>query len=386
MTFFDQSIKMSKVGKKIESWMKRNDIPGVAVLLYLNAEPYSYYFGVESFDTQIPVTDKTVFEIGSLTKIFTSLLLVQMINENKLNLSDSITEYLPYLSRYSNVFQQVTVRMLATHTAGLPMMVPNHVQRQSDLPAYLAHFDLLCTPGAEWRYSNVGTGLLGNIIEAVTKKDINSLYIDYLLQPLGMQKIGINVPKSFLFHYAQGYSNEGYHVPHTHYAQYYDSLGKANSQFESCLLPGSGAMKMVASDGLPFLKAAIGMPDISSKIIDLMKITQMSYLSTIEMNQGFGWVIYPLNQIDKKAKKKLLNPNAYMNRWPEPANIIHDPIFDGDALIEKTGLTSGFRSYIGVIPNKQSGIIILTNRFALNNEIMKLGRSILFENTQLLLS
>ncbi len=360
--------------------MIKNKVPGGVAQLYYQGIPYSFYFGVESLDTKVSVTEKTVFEIGSITKLFTSLLLAQEINEGKVKLNDFLIKYLPYFSEYSeNRFQQITLKKLATHTAGFPMMVSKNIQHSHELPEYFSLSYLLSIPGTEWRYSNIGTGLLGNALEVSANQDINSLYIDRLLQPLEMEKIGIHLSEKFQSHYAQGYTQEGYRVPHTHYAQHYNEEGNAISDFQLSLLPEAGAMKMTAADSLLFLKAAVGMPDVPSKIANAMKKTQQAYIHTQEMNQGLGWVIYSLNKNDKKTRKKLLNPNPYMNRWPEPAKNIRHPRFDGNALIDKTGLTSGFRSYIAVIPNKQSGIIILTNRYAINNEIMKIGREILLD-------
>ncbi len=371
-----------KVRKKLEGWVEKNNIPGAAIQIYWQGLPYSYFLGVESHDTQIPVSGKTVFEIGSLTKLFTTLLFAQAIKEKKINFNDSITKYLPTLAQHpQKIFQEVTLKKLATHTAGLPVMVPETVLNPTDLFSFLVQYTLLSTPGTEWRYSNVGTGLLANAIEMAIQQDINELYINRLLRPLNMENIGLHLSESFQSHYAQGYTKEGHPVPHTHYAQDFDENGKAKSYFELSLLPEAGAMKMTAEDGLHFLKAAVGMPNVPTPIAEAMKMTQTAYIGTQEMNQGFGWVIYPFNHSSKKFRKTLLNPNAYMNRWPEPAQIINDPIFDDDALMDKTGLTTGFRSYIAVIPNKKSGIVILTNRHALNSEIMKIGREILFDIT-----
>jgi beta-lactamase class C len=90
-----------------------------------------------------------------------------------------------------------------------------------------------------------------------------------------------------------------------------------------------------------------------------------------------AWEIHPLSSANNDS---LLNPPKEMGLGPLPAKALdkNEQQFNGNTLIDKTGATNGFRSYIALIPNQKSGIVILTNRYVSNGEIVKIGRTILF--------
>ena len=351
------------ITQTINAWMKKNNIPGVAVETYEKGVLHSYYFGYANRETKKPINSKTIFEIGSLTKLFTSLLFAIEIDANKANLTDSIANYLPEIITQSNSpLRKITLQNLATHTAALPFTLPDTIKTQADLDSFLSKWNPPYPIGKQWAYSNVGIGLLGNSLELITHENFNQLYRGRILQPLGMEPIGIIVPKRLLSNYAQGYNDQGTAVQR-------DQI--------NLLFPASGDMKVSAHDMLRFLKAAIGLPGVPVAIAHAMQITQISYVSTVNMNQGLGWSIYP--EVENH-KVELLDPPETMIMGPIPAKQFNknEYKFDGNALIDKTGATDGFRSYIAVIPNKKSGIVILANRSASNGEIMRVGRKILF--------
>lgn len=372
----DNEAKM--IEQSIGQLMRENHIPGGAVQTYGNERVRSYYFGVENILTQKEVTANTVFEVGSFTKLFTCLLLAEEVIAGRMKLTDSVTKYLPQYSE--SFFNSITLESLATHTSSLPFLPPYNIQKQSQVYDYLAQWCPLEKVGTVWQYSNVGYGLLGNVIEAETHTDMNTLYIERILKPLGMQSIGINVPKKFQSDYAQGYERHGYPVPHAHYAQSYNDEGKAISHFKLSLLPAAGAMKMTSHDTLLFLKLAVGDSDVPNELAQAMQMTQKTYVHTSQLEQGLGWGIYPLTfPIDKTLQKKLLAAKERFDREALPAEILSpaQQNFNGNALMEKTGLTGGFRAYIGVISNKKLGVIILLNRCISTHELVKTGRKIL---------
>jgi CubicO group peptidase (beta-lactamase class C family) len=116
------------------------------------------------------VSADTLFEIGSLTKIFTALLLADMVHRNQLRFDDPVDRYLPSGFRTPQRSGRAITRAdLATHTSGLPLFPPitgNPLEAlsrytASDLRSWLGDFTLTRDPGAQWEYSNVGYSLLG---------------------------------------------------------------------------------------------------------------------------------------------------------------------------------------------------------------------------------
>lgn len=353
--------KKAFIEQTVSTWMKKNDVPGVAVQVYSEGKPASYYFGVENKRTQSPVNGKTIFEVGSMTKLFTCLLAAEEINSGKIKLKDSVTKYLPHLDKS---FQSINLLNVSTYTAGLPFNVPEEIKTEAELSHYLAEWHPSSPVGTKWTYSNISIGLLGAVLESESHENINALYHQRLLQPLKMQPIGFDVPDNLESHYAQGYDQNG------------DSISPPKTDF----FPASWNIKLSAQDAAIFLKAALNMPDTPSEVMKAMKITQTGYFKVQNYQQGLGWVIYPMTYpMSARMRTYFMNPPEEMDRGPLSAQVIpeHQQKFDGSALMDKTGATYGFRSYIVVIPNKKSGVVILANRYVSNGEIVKLGREIL---------
>lgn len=359
---FQKQSTSEHIRHTISSWMKENDIPGAAVEIYINGIPHSYYFGYANRDKKIPVTEKTIFEIGSLTKIFTNLLLAEEVNSGKIKLDESIGQYIPDLSVVNSTLKNLTFLNLATHTTGLPFDVPEQIKTRSQLKNYFADWNPSSAIGSQWGYSNINIGLLGYALEAVTHQNINQMYRQKILLPLGMEPIAITVPKKYLMYYAQGYLENGKTV----------ESSKLN------VFPSAWAMKASGHDMLLFLKAATGLPGVPNTIAQAMKITQQSYVKTKDMEQGLGWII---NNDIQKNSNILLYPPLEMNRGPLSAKFLTqtEQKHTGVTLIDKTGGTKGFRSYLGVIPSSKLGIVILANRYVPNSKITKIGREILSE-------
>lgn len=350
------------VSKTITAWMEKNDIPGVAVEIYHNGTPHSYYFGYANREHKTPVTQKTIFEIGSFTKLFTGLLLAQGAIDNKVHFTDPVTKYLPAL-KSNPYFHEVTLERLGSHTGSLPFNVPETVQTTQALQQFLVNWKPTVPVGSSWEYSNLSIGLLGHALEASSGKTINELYLAQILKPLHMQPIGIHVPDTLQLYYAQGY----------------DENGKTVQPTTTLFFPAAGSMRASSQDMAAFLQAAIGLPHTPEKITKAMRLTQTPTVSTAQTLQGLSWVIYPLALYSKET---LLNPPTKMDRGPMPSNSVNNANFEPNALIDKTGGTEGFRSYIAVLPNKKSGIVLLANRVVSTGEIVKVSREILLNIDQ----
>src|SRR5262245_52540578 len=158
------------------------------------------------------VDGDTIFEIGSVSKVFTSLLLADMVQRKEVALDDPAARYLPEHVRVperSGAF--ITLRDLSTHRSGLPPMPGNllaMIARRKDpggphaeygvddLYEFLSSYSLPRDPGSEFEYSNLGAGLLGHLLGYCAGTDYESLVRDRITRPLGMSDTGITLSSS----------------------------------------------------------------------------------------------------------------------------------------------------------------------------------------------
>jgi beta-lactamase class C len=350
------------VKQTITKIMKENHIPGVAVELFIAGKPSSYNFGYADAVKKKPVTQQTIFEIGSISKIMTSILLAQQIDAAKIQIDDSITTVLPHLP---TAFDDISFKNLATHTSGLPFSAPETIKTRTALENYFKTWEPKEDADETWTYSNFGIGLLGYSLETLLHQNYNQLYRKNILMPLHMQAIGITVPQNLLENYAQGY----------------DKSGAAVKPLQAGLFPAAGAVKASAQDMQQFLRAAIGLPGTPDKIFYPMRMTQASYVKLADQFQGLGWQIHSLDE--SEISNLLSQKNDELRSYPVE-EMIEKPTFDGNALIDKTGTTNGFRAYIAVIPNKKTGIVLLMNKNVDNNVLVHSARQILFKVNNLL--
>lgn len=355
-------INAEAIKQSITAFMRENKVSGVAVELYLEGQPHSYYFGYADKSKKIPVNKYTIFEIGSISKIMTSILLAQQVDAANVRLNDSLKKFIDELPLN---YEPITLRDLATHTSGLPFNAPKTIKKRAELEKYLASWSPTDEPGEQWIYSNFGVGMLGYALEVATHKNFNQLYRSRILSPLGMQPIALVVPKQFKINYAQGYDYHGNPIKKS-------KLG---------LFPAAYGLKASAFDMQRFLSAAIGLPGTPAQIFYPMRLTQSGFVQLPNKMQGLAWQIHPINS--DNISNLLNEPNAVDLSPIAIAESYNKPKFNGDALIDKTGGTNGFRAYIAVIPNKKSGIVILANKALANNTIVNTGREILFKLTKI---
>jgi beta-lactamase class C len=353
--YADESSHDVYVQKKITAMMAAYQVPGVAVELYTNGQLSEYYFGYANVETKDPIVKKTIFELGSISKVMTSLLFAQELDWNKMSLTDTVSKYLKTLPKQ---FDQVTLVELATHTAGLPFTYPHRIEDLEGLNQYLNEIDP--EPGQKWAYSNLGMGILGAALAQSTERDFDDLYHRHILNPLQMVN-GVNVPAALTKYYAQGY----------------DVRGNTAAQVTPGLLPAATAIKASASDMQKFLSAAIGLPGTPPRVFYPMRMTQSVYAKVGNSYQGLGWQIHKID--NKKDITALLQRSDNLGVGPLGVQITPErAVFNGNNLIDNTGITAGFSAYIAVLPNKKSGIVILMNKQVPDRVIVQTAREILF--------
>lgn len=352
------------VTKTITELMKAHQIPGAAVAVNDHGKSRIYVFGVANKSTNIKVTDETIFELGSITKLFTALLFVATANTQR-GLEESITKFAMadyYYRWYRNQYlRQITVEKLLTYTSGLPFKLPENITTQAGVHNYLATWQPKNLIGIQWQYSNVGIGLVGSALENMEGVGIDKLYKKYLLKPLKMLPIGIEVDEKFQRFFAQGYTEPGEVAEHSRVG----------------LFPAAGDMKANIQDMAHFLALAVGASkNAPSNLKRGMQEMQTPRLAVGNALQGLVWQIHSLDD------RLLLREPDEMNLGPIPVKWLPEKqrVFEANKLIDKTGATEGFRAYIAVIPAQQKGIVILLNKYISNGAIVNAGRKIILES------
>ena len=176
---------------RLRTWAERYRVPGATVAWMHGDEVQSAATGVINIETGVETTPDTLFQIGSITKVYTTTLIMQLVDEGRIDLDAPATTYLPGL-RFSDdaATRTVTIRHLLTHTSGVDGdffddfgrgddCVAKYVAACADLPQVFA-------PGAMFSYCNAGFVVLGRIIELMTGMGWDEALRERLLKPLGV--------------------------------------------------------------------------------------------------------------------------------------------------------------------------------------------------------
>lgn len=196
-----------------------NHVFNGSILLAKNGKViFSEGFGLASKEWQVSNTAYSKYGIGSITKSITAILTMQLVEQKRLALTDTINQYLPELA--NKRARHITVHHLLSHTSGLPnfFAIPGWTDGEFNKSISLDEFytilqgmELLSEPGEHYQYSNIGFFFLGKIIERVTGKDYGLVLEQNILKPLGMKNTGLHLSEMVLDKEATGYqlNNKG---------------------------------------------------------------------------------------------------------------------------------------------------------------------------------
>ena len=257
-----------------------NDRAGVAIGYLSPKTEITQFVGNASF------TDKTLFEYGSVTKVFTAVLLIELAQKQVVSPTDSMNVYLPK-DVQNGKWQDVTLQDLATHTAGLPISPPNinllYALRWGD-KAY-ARFDetmlfdaveqVKLEPAGQFNaYSNFGFGLLGTLLAKATGTPYKTLVENRIFRPLEMQSATMT-----------GWSSKAIAPPLM-------EDGAAADYWDWDALAGAGAARGSLTDALTFLKASITACKTSGALAEAnCKAQQATGVRVSKYAaQGLGWI------------------------------------------------------------------------------------------------
>ena len=319
------------------------DIPGLAVAVTVDGQRYYFSYGVASRESGAPVTEDTLFEIGSVSKTFAATLATYAQALGKLSLEDHPGQYLPELA--GSDLDRASLLNLGTYTAGgLPLQFPNDVDGNADVGAYFAQWQANVAPGEQRRYSNPSIGLLGHIAAQAMGGDYAELVKTEIFGGLGLDKSYIRVPEAAMTDYAWGYNKAGEAVRVTPGALDAEAYG----------------VKSTAADMISLVEANIAPEALEVPLRSAIEATHMGHFRVGEMVQGLGWEQYPY----PVTLEALLGGNsATMALEPNVATPLVPPLAPaGPILFNKTGSTNGFGAYVAFVPAQRIGILMLANR------------------------
>ncbi len=268
-----------------------------------------------------PLDGDTVFEIGSITKVFTSLLLADMVQRGEVGLTDPVAKYLPAkVIMPEREGEQITLKDLATHTSALPRMPLNVDPADpanpfadysvSRLYEFLSTYQLPRNIGSRFEYSNTGGALLGHALAQRAGMEYGALVEARITEPLGMKSTRIQLTPEMTARLAAGHAYGLTPTPNW-------DLGA---------LVGAGALRSTTNDLLKFLAASLGYNE--TPLARAMASMLKNRRDTGQGEIGLGWFV------EKRQGAEI--------------------VFHG-------GNTGGYRSFIGYDPNARVGVVVLSN-------------------------
>jgi len=287
----------------------------------------------DSNDPRVP-DGKTVFEIGSISKVFTSLLLSEMVLDGEVKLSDLVANFLPATVHVpSRDGKPITLLDLATHYSGLPRLPSNYPARNQVTPDphysapelydFLSHYTLTRDPGTKYEYSNLGAGLLGYVLTLRAGEDYDSLLRSRITGPLHMVNTAVELTPAMRAQLAPGHN----------------VVMQTTPIVNVDVLEGAGEIRSTLDDMVIFLAANMGLIDT------------------------------PL----RPAMKKMLSIHKPAGPGVEVAMGWH--IFTGpNMMVWHSGQTDGYHAFIGFEPRRKLGVVVLSNA---NSTIDDIATSIL---------
>lgn len=300
-----------------------DNTPGASLMIIQNGHPvFQKTYGFADIEKNTPVQPATNFRLASVTKQFTATGILQLVNEGKLSLENTLTQVLPGFPGYGN---KITIKHLLNHTSGLPdyesyvadTAFNPQIKDQGVLDILMKTDSAYFEAGSKYQYSNSAYALLALIIEKYSGLSFANFLKHHIFEPLGMEKtIAYENGISNIENRAYGYSLQ-------------------NDQW---ILKDQSSTSAVLGDG-----------GIYSNIVDLFKWDQSLYTGKV----------LPRQWIQKSFSYNSLNNEDsvhYGFGWHLKKNVRNEQV------VYHTGSTTSFRNIFYRIPEKQFSLILLTNR------------------------
>jgi beta-lactamase class C len=333
------------VTRHVASIVPPDGAGGVAVALRIEERSLFFNYGWADRANKRPITTDTLFNLASLRKVFEATLLAQAVRNGDLRLDDPVAKYVVELQQGGDI-RQVTLGQLATHTSGLlmPQDHPPWPDWGHTLPQFIHTLNAWradTAPGQRHLYTHAGFVLLQLALERRYAMPIDELIDRRVLQPLGMIStmlpLGDDGPRGRLTPEYKSRAVQGY-------ADDSEPIGQPGEQTSYYHWPGTGQMYSSPRDMMAFLAANLDELPVDQSLHDAMALAHRDVFRIGPRNwQALAWEI-----VDKKP-----------------------------TIIEKYGGLNNASAYIGMMPSRKLGIVILGNRG--NQYPNEPGRRILVE-------
>ncbi len=325
LSFFALPIYANDKAKKIDELLNKyheySQLNGSVLVAENGKVVYKKGFGFANFEWEISNQPDTKFRLASVTKQFTAMLVLQLVEEGKLKLEGKLFDYLPYYRK--DVGEQVTIHQLLNHTSGIPSytglpgFMQNEIRNFYPVEEFVKKFcsgDLEFEPGTKFAYNNSGYFLLGAVIESLTRETYEDLLSEKIFEPLNMLNSGYDRHQPIIKNRAAGYNKT-----------------------------------LVAFQNAPFLEM-------------MTPFAAGSLYSTVEDLYLWDQALYTDKLISKETKEKMFTP--YLGKYGYGWVIDSFPMEGkerGATLISHNGGIHGFNTRIARFVDDQHLIVILRN-------------------------
>ncbi|EPK3822565.1 ADC family extended-spectrum class C beta-lactamase [Acinetobacter baumannii] len=350
----DQEIK-KLVDQNFKPLLEKYDVPGMAVGVIQNNKKYEMYYGLQSVQDKKAVNSSTIFELGSVSKLFTATAGGYAKNKGKISFDDTPGKYWKELK--NTPIDQVNLLQLATYTSGnLALQFPDEVKTDQQVLTFFKDWKPKNSIGEYRQYSNPSIGLFGKVVALSMNKPFDQVLEKTIFPALGLKHSYVNVPKTQMQNYAFGYNQENQPI-------------RVNPGPLDATAYG---VKSTLPDMLSFIHANLNPQKYPADIQRAINETHQGRYQVNTMYQALGWeeFSYPATLqtlLDSNSEQIVMKPNKVTAISKEPSVKMY----------HKTGSTTGFGTYVVFIPKENIGLVMLTNKRIPNEERIKAAYAVL---------